>query len=64
MIDRLKSNLTNTLKKMNEDVHEIALGDLYLASLCSALFLLLIPKGVAFFIVGLTFGFIWSRTNE
>lgn len=63
MINKIKTNISNTLSRMNEDVHEVPLGDLYLTSFAYTLFLLLIPKGVAFFVVGMTFGYIWSKAQ-
>ncbi len=64
MISKLKDQIENKYHAMNQDIQEIPLGDLYITSFLYSIFILLLPNTISFFLVGLLFGYIWSRTNE
>tara|TARA_Y100001937_G_scaffold106440_1_gene148078 strand:- start:1926 stop:2120 length:195 start_codon:yes stop_codon:yes gene_type:complete len=61
-VSKLKNNIENKYNTMNKDIQEIPLGDLYITSFLYSVFILLLPKTISFFLVGLLFGYIWSKT--
>lgn len=60
-VSKLKNNIINRYHAMNQDIQEIPLGDLYITSFLYSILILLLPKTISFFLIGLLFGYIWSR---
>ena len=54
-VSKLKNNIENKYNTMNKDIQEIPLGDLYITSFLYSVFILLLPKTISFFLVGLLF---------
>ena len=62
IISKVKNIIEQKYNTMNEDIQKIPLGDLYLTSFLYSVFILLLPKGISFFLIGTLFGYICSKT--